>query len=241
MTMELKRELHKGDEVSLAAIALSIIAALVTYSYLPEKVASHWNIYGIADGFIEKEIFLAGFPILMVLTFVAMSLIPRAKELKYEMSLLHREYSGFKAAVITFLCYIYLVIIYSNTALSPLHVSTPQLLFPGISVFLYYLATVMPRLKRNHFVGIRTPWTIHSDRVWEKTHKLGSKLFKALSIAIMLATLTASGYSTWLVIIPLLVVGAILVAYSYKIREKTVEKRKMQKKKKVKSTKTSLL
>ncbi|MEM1515464.1 MAG: SdpI family protein [Candidatus Bathyarchaeia archaeon] len=32
--------------------------------------------------------------------------------------------------------------------------------------------------KRNWFIGIRTPWTLSSDRVWEKTHRLGGKLFK---------------------------------------------------------------
>ncbi len=228
--MELKKELHKGDKVAIASIVISIIVALALYSYLPDQIASHWNMQGIADGFMAKDLFIAGFPALMAITYLALSLLPKVRELKYEMDLLHHEYASFKATIITFLSYVYLVILYSNSDFSPLQITTPQLLFPGISVLLYYVATVMPRLKRNHFIGIRTPWTIHSDTVWEKTHKLGSKLFKALSVIVMFATLVASGYSTWLVVAPILAVGIILVAYSYKVSEKTTLKTQKQRK-----------
>lgn len=232
---DLKHELHNGDKVAIAAIILAILAGFALYSYLPEKVASHWNLNGIPDGFIEKELFIVGFPVLMLLSFLALSLLPAVKELKYEMRLLHSEYAGFKAAILSFLAYVYIVVLYANSDFSPLNISTSQLIFPGISVLLYYLARIMPRLKRNHFVGIRTPWTVHNDETWHKTHLLGSKLFKALSVVVMFATLTAATISTWLVIVPLLAVGVLLVVYSYAISRKLKQKGKSNSRKKVKT------
>ncbi len=214
------KKLHHGDKLALLAILVAIIAGLALYAYLPEQVASHWNLDGLPTGFMDTPLFLAGFPALMILIYIGMSLLPQAKELKYEMELLHREYASFKAAITAFLAYIYIIILYANSDFSPLNISISQLVFPGISVFLYYVATVLPRLKRNHYIGIRTPWTIHSDEVWHRTHALGGKLFKALSIAVMLATLTASTVSTWLVVVPILAVGAILLIYSYRLSAK---------------------
>lgn len=215
---DLKKEMHKGDKVAIGAIALSFIAGLLLYPSLPDQIASHWNLDGLPTGFMQTGLFVIGFPLLMLAVYIVMSKIKTAKELRFEMELLHREYAGFKASIVTFLAYIYLVILYSNSEFAPLHISTSQLLLPGISVLLYYLGLVLPRLKRNHLVGIRTPWTVHSDEAWRKTHLLGGKLFKALSVLVMLATLTASGVSTWLVVVPILAVGIILVAYSYTVR-----------------------
>ena len=214
---DFKRALHTGDKVAIGVIVLSFIAGLLFYSSLPDQIASHWNLDGLPNGFMPTQLFVIGFPLLMLLSYLAMSKISTAKELRYEMELLHREYAGFKASIATFLAYIYIIILYSNSEFAPLHVSTSQLLLPGVSVLLYYLATVLPRLKRNHLVGIRTPWTIHSDEAWHKTHVLGGKLFKALSVLVMFATLTASTISTGLVVIPILAVGVILVVYSYTI------------------------
>ena len=44
----------------------------------------------------------------------------------------------------------------------------------GFFVFMgNYLTTVQP----NYFVGIRTPWTLDSPRVWARTHRAGGILF----------------------------------------------------------------
>ncbi len=229
MKLHIRRELHNGDKIAIAAIAIASLVGLALFSSLPEQVASHWNLNGVADGFMEKTLFVVAFPLLMILTYLIVSLVPSISKLKQEMHDLHVELSGVKGALVAFLAYIYLVVLISNTEFAPLQVSTAQLLFPGISLLLYYFGKIMPRLKRNHFVGIRTPWTIESDEVWHKTHLLGGKLFKALSVAVMLATLTASTVSTMLVVIPILAVAIILIGYSYRISKQS---RKIKREKK---------
>jgi len=233
MALKLNQLNHYGDKIALTAIVITILAGAALYGFLPDKIASHWNVNGVADDIVDKEYLVIGFPLLMIVALFAMSLLPKVKQLKPEYELLHREYASFKAAVLVFIAYVYLIILVSNTDFSPFHASAAQLMFPGISILFYYIGTALPRLKRNHFVGIRTPWTIHNDNVWNSTHKLGGKLFKALAVVIMAAALTAATVSTWLIAIPTLAVGIILVVYSYrKAQQLSGRERKAKAKKK---------
>ncbi len=62
--------------------------------------------------------------------------------------------------------------------------------------------------------GIRTPWTLSSDRVWEETHRIGAILFKASGILTILGAFSGP-YAIWFVMVPLLGSSLFLVVYSY--------------------------
>jgi uncharacterized membrane protein len=65
-------------------------------------------------------------------------------------------------------------------------------------------------------VGIRTPWTLSSDVVWDKTHKLGGKLFKIAAAISLVGLLFRDGKMIFAtLVIPLMVVVVITVLYSY--------------------------
>ena len=68
--------------------------------------------------------------------------------------------------------------------------------------------------KRNFFIGIRTPWTLSSDRVWDKTHKLGSVLFRVVAFFIVIAFFFPD-YFFWIFVVPLLGMIVYLFVYSY--------------------------
>jgi hypothetical protein len=68
-----------------------------------------------------------------------------------------------------------------GSPLDPMYV-----VLPAVGILIFYLGTIMPKTRRNWFIGIRTPWTISSDHVWQKTHELGGHLFQVLGIIIVL-------------------------------------------------------
>ena len=88
------------------------------------------------------------------------------------------------------------------------------LLVPALAALYYFIGVLVENAKRNWFVGIRTPWTLSSDRVWNRTHKLGGRLFKAAAI-ITLVGLLFEPYSFWFAIVPVLLVALYLVVFSY--------------------------
>jgi uncharacterized membrane protein len=73
---------------------------------------------------------------------------------------------------------------------------------------------MMMKAKRNFFIGIRTPWTLSNDMVWDETHKLGGRLFVAAGIITLLATFLGEN-SFWIILPVALLAGFIPVVYSY--------------------------
>ncbi len=82
---------------------------------------------------------------------------------------------------------------------------------------------MMENAKRNWFIGIRTPWTMSSDSVWNKTHAIGGKLFK-ISGGIAFLGVLFPDYAFFLVIAPIILSALYVTAYSYFEYKKTVVK-----------------
>ncbi len=76
------------------------------------------------------------------------------------------------------------------------------------------MAYLIKNAKQNYTIGIRTPWTLHSENVWNKTHKLGAKLF-AISGLLSIISVVIPSYSYLVVIVTILLSTLILVIYSY--------------------------
>jgi len=82
----------------------------------------------------------------------------------------------------------------------------------GAGLF-YYLSILLAHAERNWFVGIRTPWTLSSDEVWDRTHDLASRLFK-LTAVLALVGLLFGEYAVFFLVVPALLTAAVTVAYS---------------------------
>jgi uncharacterized membrane protein len=68
--------------------------------------------------------------------------------------------------------------------------------------------------KRNWFIGIRTPWTMSDENVWDRTHKVGGRLFKIIGIIAMLGVFFGK-YSFLFIIIPVILIPIFLIVFSY--------------------------
>ena len=75
--------------------------------------------------------------------------------------------------------------------------------------------------KPNYFIGIRTPWTLESEKVWTETHKLSGKMWFLGGIIVVIASLVLSNPSNFIMF--LIVTGVITIIpiiYSYIIFNK---------------------
>jgi uncharacterized membrane protein len=87
-------------------------------------------------------------------------------------------------------------------------------LLPAFAVLFYAAGVLIQNSKMNWSIGIRTPWTMSSEKVWNKTHSLGGKLFKVCSFIILLGIFVPD-YAFWLMFVPIIVAALFPVAYSY--------------------------
>ncbi len=83
----------------------------------------------------------------------------------------------------------------------------------------FFLGMILGKIKRNWFIGVKTPWTLSNDTVWKKTHEFSGPLFKVAGLIAMAGALFAQ-LAIWFVLVPILAVSVIVTVYSYVIYKK---------------------
>jgi len=201
----------KGEITIFWIILLSLTLSVYFYPQMPEKMASHWNTKGQVDGYMSKFWGLFLIPLILIglaLLFVA---IPRIDPLKANIEKFRKYYDGF---IIIF--FIFMLLIHFQAILWNLGIKiSPNVTFSaGIGILFFYVGILCENAKRNWFIGIRTPWTLSSERVWERTHKIGGKLFKIAGVIALFGVLFQS-HAIFFVLIPVILVAAYTIIYSY--------------------------
>jgi len=85
---------------------------------------------------------------------------------------------------------------------------------PATAALYLLLAVLLWRAERNWFVGIRTPWTLSDERVWNRTHRHVAPLF-ALAAVLAIGGLLFPDYAIPLLTVPVLVVSLWSMLYSF--------------------------
>jgi len=202
--------------LKILLFAVSVGLAVYFYPKLPAEVPSHWNAQGEVDGHAPKFWGLFLIPIIMIVLSGIFALIPQIDPLKNNISQFRKHYDRFVIVLLIFLLFVQAQIIVVGLG----HNDAPNKLLPiGLGMFFYFVGILCLHSKRNWFVGIRTPWTLSSDIVWEKTNTLGGNLFKISGILIFLSS-WATSFSGFVLAAPLIVTALVSVVYSYVIFKK---------------------
>ncbi|MCD6107872.1 MAG: SdpI family protein [Thermoplasmata archaeon] len=203
--------MRKSGIIVLGVILLSFIIGIYFYPQMPEKIASHWNAQGQVDGYMSKFWGLFLMPLLSMMLFLLFIAIPKIDPLKHNIEKFREYYDGFVVLIIVYLFYVYLLTIFWNIGI---RFSMVQPLAPAMGILFYYIGILIENAKRNWFIGIRTPWTLSSEKVWEKTHKIGGKLFKIAGIIAFIGVFFQR-YVLFFILVPIILVAAYTIVYSY--------------------------
>jgi len=170
------RALLKGDAPLLAVLVADLAFGLWALPRLPERVPIHWNLAGEADRFG------AAWPHAVLLPFVGLAcwalvlLFPLVDPLR-------KNYARFPGTLklVRWLLplmgvAVHVVVTLSGLGLPLDHGATVRAI---LAVFFVVLGNSMAKLRHNWFVGIRTPWTIASEEVWTRTHRLAAPIWVA--------------------------------------------------------------
>jgi uncharacterized membrane protein len=197
--------------IALSIILISFIIGIALYGQMPEQMASHWNAKGEVNGYMPKfwGIFLMPF-VSLILLFIFL-LIPRIDPLKNNIKMFRSYFDGFILLLVIYFFYIYILTLLPNLGYN---FNMTLTIFPAIAVLFYYLGVLLEHTKRNWFIGIRTPWTLSNELVWNKTHKLASKLFKLFAV-IMLVGVFFPDYFIWIILGVIVPLSLYLILYSY--------------------------
>ena len=199
--------------IVLALIAIALIAGALLWNQLPDQMASHCNINDQVDGTISKVWGVLLMPLITVGMFLLFLVIPNIDPLKANIAKFRPTFNLFIALIVAFMLYMHGLTFVWNLGFQNFKMSAAMLPFLGI--LFIFIGYMLRQAKRNWFIGIRTPWTLSSDSVWDKTHQLGSILFM-LSGAFAIAGSFFGGMAAfWLMFTPLIGSVVFLVIYSY--------------------------
>lgn len=180
---------------------------------MPDRVPTHWNIRGEVDGWGSKYINLFLMPSIALFFYFLMSFLPAIDPLRKNYEKFAKPYLYFKVFLTFFFIYLEIFLIYSSIRFTP-----PQgsLMFAlPFSLLFCFIGWLLPQLKRNFFIGIRTPWTLVSDENWKKTHDFGGKAFLLAGVASLIAAFFGSVASFVVLIASVLAATIAALVYSY--------------------------
>ena len=197
----------------LLMIIGATLAGLLLWNSLPEPMASHWNINDEVDGYISKFWGVFMVPLITLGMFLLFLIIPGIDPLKANIAQFREAFNLFIVLIVAFMLYIYGLTLAWNLGYTDFRMSTSML--PAIGLLFIFIGYMLRQAKRNFFIGIRTPWTLSSDRVWEKTHQIGSTLFMLAGALAVIGSLFGGATAFWMLMIPLFGSTIFLVIYSY--------------------------
>ncbi len=202
----------KGDLPIWFWLAGLLIAAFLIYPHLPERVPSHWNIRGEVDAY-SSRFFGAFFPPLMAIGLYALLLLVPLLDPKRE------NYARFAAAYrwLRWGFVLFMSAIYAVTVLYSLgHRVDVGIAVKALTGALFTLiGMAMGSFQHNYFVGIRTPWTLASEEVWQRTHRLGAKVWTAGGLVCLASAPVAGAWGAAIYFAALAAMVAIPIVYSY--------------------------
>jgi len=203
--------LNKKDILPIIIIIIALILGIQLYPKLPDLVPSHWNSQGQIDSWSSKNFLVFFMPLLALAIYLLMTFMPRIDPLRKNYEKFSKVYFLFKVLLSLFFIALYLFML---AAAFGFKMNIIYFILPVFSLFFIAIGVMLPKIKRNWFIGIRTPWTIHSDAVWNDTHSFSSKIFVISGIISFLGIFFPK-YAFAVFMTAILTAAIISIVYSY--------------------------
>jgi uncharacterized membrane protein len=216
---------HQGNDMdykpglltSLAVGAVTWVASAWAWVQLPSNTTFpiHWGLAGTPDRYGGKFEALALLPLVTLAVVGLFLVLPRIEPRRLHLEQSWAAYTAVWIAVVVLLGGLQGAMLLSAFGVI---VETGALITAGVGGLLIVIGLMMPRVRSNFMFGIRTPWTLTSERSWQQTHRLGAWLFGAFGVALIVAALVDSPLlALWVPIAGVVVLVVGLFGYSYLI------------------------
>jgi uncharacterized membrane protein len=203
----------KKEWLPLILVLLPLIFLYYRWNIIPETIPLHFGIDGKADKWGSKGTLVSLIPLVSITLYLILLFIP-VIDPKNKVENMGNKYYSVRLLIHLFLCSLLLFYIYSTYQQG---LEFTDFIFPLLAVFMILLGNFVQALKPNYFLGIRTPWTLHDDTNWIKTHRFGGRWFM-ISGTILLIIWFIIGLAFKAYFLPfLLLVVLVPIIYSFAI------------------------
>jgi uncharacterized membrane protein len=209
--------------LTVAAFAASAYVYFFQYDSLPEQIAVHWNIRDEPDRILPKSEAWMNFwmiPFVMLLVVMLTIVLPWISPQQFRIERFRPTWEYVMALVVGLFAFIDVALLIGSWGRK---MPLGRFFVGGMMLFFALLGNVLGRVKRNFWMGVRTPWTLASEAVWNQTHRVAGWLWVAGGLIGCIGVLALPlvvpepavmiGAFVWLMIIALYPVIYSLVLY----------------------------
>lgn len=158
----------------LLLIAAAIAATILLYPHLPVRVATHWGMNGEPNGYSARSTLWVIGPGFMALVLGLTAALPWLSPKRFDVEAFRPTYTFIMLAVFLMMAYCYGIILWSGVGLQ---IDIMRFVVGGVCLFIAAIGNVLSKVRRNFYIGVRTPWTLANERVWHATHRFAAKCF----------------------------------------------------------------
>lgn len=204
----------RTEIVSLFLLVAMFILSGITWSAVPDSIPVHWGFSGQPDRYGSKFEGLLSTPLITLGLYLLLLLLPRIDPRGER----YRRFSGvylvLRTVLVAFMAAIHVVTVLWARGIT---VDIGSIISLALGLLFMVMGNYMGKIRPNWFVGIRTPWTLSSVESWNKTHRLGGRIFVGLGLVMVVASFFQQPWVLVGSIGLLLVCTIILAVYSYLI------------------------
>src|ERR1700674_1980125 len=198
--------------IPLLIVAAAVIASAVVYPRLPASMPTHWDISGHPNGWSSRFWGAWLMPIFLAALWALMRVLPAIDTRGSNYGKFGGAFEGIIVSIMLFMFGMHIIVLRAALGYP---VAIERVLPVGIGVLFIVIGNLLPRARPNWFVGIRTPWTLSSDRVWEKTHRFGGRGFLVIGMIVILAGLISGLWANILMAVVIVLRTISVLACSY--------------------------
>ena len=189
--------------IAFGLIAAVLVATAVAYPHLPATVPTHWDAHGNVNGWSARWTLFVVNPGIMAGILLLFAVLPWHSPKHFEVDSFRSTYLYIMVVILAMLAYMHALILGAGLAWAS---DMNRAIEGGICLLFALLGNVMGKVRRNFYVGIRTPWTIANEQVWNATHRFAAKTMFACGLLGLIAAILRAPF--WLPI-ALVIVGAL--------------------------------
>ena len=199
---------------SLAVLAVMLVASAWAWLSLPAdaQVPIHWGPDGQADDWADKTVGLLLLPVTALIVAVILAIIPRIEPRRTNLERSVKAYRAVWIGVMVLLGGLHLVAV---AAAMGADFDMTRLVLGGMGLLFVVIGNYLPKVRSNFMMGVRTPWTLTSERSWQSTHRLAGRLFVIEGAVLLVAALVGVSGDMLVALVVAGVIAMVVIAFGY--------------------------
>lgn len=191
-----------------AVILLQMLVGVLLWDRLPDPMATHFNFHNEPDGWTSKPFAVFGMPLLLLGLHIMCLLLSCMSNI--QMQNVSSRVKSLMLMIVPAASLLVTVLCYGYALGAPFAIDRIVWVFVGVIFAL--VGNYLPKVRRNATMGIRMPWTLADDEVWNRTHRFAAPVWVLCGLLMIVCGLIGSG--PMIPIAAIVVVIGLPIAYS---------------------------